>query len=139
MNARRALVAVVCLIASASIASAQQRVSPLNMYERVLAIVPVTGTGTVQDPVLPTYAPVPSPTSAPSLTGILAYTHVLSDDGKFALVEFVARDRSAFSAILADTTIQVWLKGRDSRAAAIAAFQKHKANFDFSHFGVRIP
>jgi hypothetical protein len=139
MNARRALRVVVCLFAATCLGVAQQRVSPLNMYERVLAIVPLIGKGTAQDPIRPLYAPVPSFTSPPSRTGILGYTHVLSDDGKFALVEFVARDRSAFSAILADTTIKVWLKGRDNRADAIAAFQQHKANFDFSHFGVRLP
>jgi len=77
-----------------------------------------------------------SPTSR---TGILGYIHVLSDDGKSALVEYVARDRSAFNAILADTTIQAWLKGRDNISAALAAFQQRKANFDFSRFGVRMP
>jgi hypothetical protein len=109
------------------------------MYERVLAIVPVIGAGTLEDPVRPEYAPAPATMSPTSRTGILGYIHVLSDDGKSALVEYVARDRSAFNAILADTTIQAWLKGRDNISAALAAFQQRKANFDFSRFGVRMP
>jgi hypothetical protein len=139
MNARRALAVVVCLFASACVGSAQQRVNPVNMYERVLAIVPLIGSGTVEDPIRPEYAPAPSALSPSTRTGIIGYTHVLSDDGKFALVEFVARDRSAFSTLLADTSIQAWLKGRDNLSAALAAFQQHKANFNFSHFGVRMP
>jgi hypothetical protein len=140
MNAQRAFATVVCLVAIADLGLAQRRVDPFNMYERVLAIVPLTGSGTLADPKRPMYAPPPNQISPTARAGvILGYTHVLSDDGKFALVEYVARDKSAFSAILADTSIQVWLKGRDSRAAAITAFQQHKANFDFSNFGVRLP
>jgi len=139
MNARRALIVSVCLFAATCLGSAQQRVSPLNMYERVLAIVPLIGAGTLDDPIRPEYAPAPSAINPTSRTGILGYIHVLSDDGKSALVEYVARDRSAFNAILADTTIQAWLKGRDSLSAALAAFQQRKANFDFSRFGVRMP
>jgi hypothetical protein len=54
-------------------------------------------------------------------------------------VEFVATSRASFQQILADSTITVFLKGRDSRAAMEAEFLKHKANFDFAHFGVRMP
>ena len=70
------------------------------MYERVLAIVPLIGAGTLDDPIRPEYAPAPSAINPTSRTGILGYIHVLSDDGKSALVEYVARDRSAFNAIL---------------------------------------
>lgn len=62
-----------------------------------------------------------------------------SDDGKFALVEFVVRDKSVFQNILADSTIQAFLKGRDTRQAAEAAFQKLKPGFSIANFGVRLP
>jgi hypothetical protein len=109
------------------------------MYERVMAIVPVIGTGTAADPKRPLYAPAPHTASPTSRTGILGFTYVLSDDGRFALVEFVARDRSAFATMLADSSVQAFLKGRDQQAAIIAAFSKLKKNFDIDHFGVRLP
>lgn len=160
MNVRRAVVPVVCLLASFSAAIAQPRVDPRNMYERVIAIVPMVGQGTDTDPRRPMYAPVPSTTAtsttstteAPSApapatpatplagsTGILGYTMVESDDGNFAIVEFVARDRSIFSNILADATIQAFLKGRDTRPTAEAAFQKLKPGFSIANFFVRLP
>lgn len=162
MNVRRAVVPVVCLLASLSAAFAQPRVDPRNMYERVIAIVPIVGQGTDTDPRRPMYAPVVSNVAAPAAPvsttttsttpfpgppatplvgspGILGYSMVESDDGKFALVEFVSRDRSVFSNILADTTIQAFLKGRDSRPAAEAAFQKLKQGFSIASFGVRVP
>src|SRR5579871_184225 len=103
MNAPRAAALLVFLLTAAGTIRAQPRVDPRNMYERVLAIVPLAGAGTTANPQRPMYAPLPTAIDPASRTGILGYTYVLSDDGKFALVEYVARDRSAFSAILADT------------------------------------
>ena len=108
------------------------------MYERVLAVVPLVGSGTLSDPIRPMYAPAPSELVPGSRTGILAYTHVLSDDGKVALVEYVAADHAAFKEILSDPTIKAFLKGRDKREDALAEFLKHKKNFDFTNFGVKI-
>jgi len=109
------------------------------MYERVLAIVPVIGSGTPNDPKRPLYAPPAHSGTPTSRTGIIGFTYVLSDDGNFALVEFVAQNHSAFATILADTTIQTFLKGRDQQAAIVAAFSKLKKNFNIDHFGVRLP
>ena len=120
----------------------QPRVDPRNTYERVLAVVPMVGSGkSQQDPKRPMYAPTPAELQASlkTRTGILAFTHVISDDGHFALVEFVARDRSAFKAVLADPAIKAFLKGRDKRADVEAEFKKHKKDFDFNNFGVRMP
>jgi hypothetical protein len=110
------------------------------MYERVMAIVPLTGKGTFDDPKRPMYAPTPAElhTAAATRTGILGFTHVMSDDGQFALVEFVARDRSAFQRILADSSVKTFLRGRDKREDMEAEFLKHKKDFDFAHFGVRM-
>jgi hypothetical protein len=120
---------------------AQPRVDARTTYERVMAVVPLTGTGTFADPKRPMYAPTPAALqqSATTRTGIIAFTHLMSDDGQFALVEFVARDRSAFQQILADPTIKAFLKGRDRREDMEAEFLKHKRDFDFAHFGVRMP
>lgn len=157
MNVRRAVVPVVCLLASISAAFAQPRVDWRNMYQRVIVIVPMVGSGTDADPRRPMYAPVPSTSATPTTqtsatpapaapatplagsTGILGYAMVQSDDGNSALVEFVAHDPSIFQNILADTTIQAFLKGRDTRQAAEAAFQKVKPSFSIANFGVRLP
>jgi hypothetical protein len=120
---------------------AQPRVDARSMYERVMAVVPLVGKGTFDDPKRPMYAPTPAEihTAAATRTGILGFTHVMSDDGQFALVEFVARDRAAFQQILADPSIRAFLKGRDRREDVEAEFLKHKKDFDFAHFGVRMP
>jgi hypothetical protein len=111
------------------------------MYERVMAVVPLVGAGTFADPKRPMYAPSPAElqTSMATRQGILGFTHVMSDDGQVALVEFVAKDRSAFQAILTDPSVKAFLKGRDKREDMEAEFLKHKKDFNFAHFGVRMP
>jgi hypothetical protein len=82
-----------------------------------------------------------------SRTGIIGFTHVLSDNGQFALVEFVARDAKAFDRILADiaanininVNVKSFRKGKDKREDIEAEFRKHKKDFSFDHFGVRVP
>lgn len=138
LGVTRAAAVLVCLYALIVPATAQQPVDPKNMYERVLAIVPLAGSGTAEDPVRPLYAPSPRTTNPASRTGIIAYTYVLSDDGNFALVEFVARDRAAFKAILADSTVKSWVRGVNQMAEAITAFQQVKKGFDITKFGARV-
>ena len=72
---------------------AQRRVDPKFRYDRVIAVVPFAGKGTPADPKRPQYAPWP-PSKDPN--GILAFTYLPSDDGRLAIVEFVARNRAAF-------------------------------------------
>jgi hypothetical protein len=122
----------------ASVALAQQRVDPANRYERVIAIVPLIGQGTRSDPKRPMYAPAPHDINPGSRTGIIGYTHVSSDDGKFALVEFTARTRAALQLILNDKSIQTFLKGRDKRQDIEAALKKFKKDFDWNKFVGRI-
>jgi hypothetical protein len=83
----------VALAALTPLVSAQPRVDSRNMYERILTIVPLQGAGTPEDPRRPMYAPAPATlkSAVATRTGIIGYTHVLSDDGKYALVEFIAR------------------------------------------------
>jgi hypothetical protein len=111
------------------------------MYERILTVVPLQGSGSPEEPRRPMYAPAPATLKSAVATrsGIIGYTYVLSDDGKYALVEFIARDRSAFQAILADKSIKCFVKGRDKLEDAVAEFQKYKKNVDVSSFGVRMP
>jgi hypothetical protein len=70
---------------------AQRNVSPENMYHRVYAVVPMVGAGTSADPQRPMLVPLAG--SRQTETGgrpdLLGYQMQLSDDGKFALVEFV--------------------------------------------------
>ena len=146
---------LLALIFVCALAPAQRRVDSRNLYERVLAVVPMVGSGTLSDPIRPAYTPLPSATSAiatpastdatsangviPLRQGILAYSYVASDNGKFALVEFVAADRAAFKDLLADTTVKAFLKGRDGLDVAIAEFIKHKANFTLDMIGAIVP
>ena len=133
---------------------AQHRVDPRNIYHRVITVVPYVGQGSAADPKRPQYAPLPTavtgpiqatapvtigPTSVPATPIIIGYMHVPSDDGKFALVEYVARDMAAFQTIMSDTSITVFVKGKDSKATIEAALQKYKKNFNLDSFGVVIP
>jgi hypothetical protein len=64
-----------------------------------------------------------------------------SDDGKLALVEFVAVDRSAFVGLLADTNpqIKVFIKGQSKREDIETEFKKYKKDFNLDQFGVMMP
>ena len=87
----RSMLGVVCLALAVSPAFAQRRVSGAQMHERILAIVPVVGNGhSLDDPRRPMFAPVPSATSSANRNGIIGFHAAISDDGNFALVEFVA-------------------------------------------------
>ena len=136
------------LLAVVTCLPAQHKVDTRQLYERLYCVVPMIGTGTWADPKRPLYAPSPAQMNAASRTGIIGFTHVLSDDGQFALVEFVARDASAFQHILADINgnlnvninVKAFRKGQDKRDDIEAEFRKHKKDFSFEHFaGVRLP
>ena len=119
----------------------QHRVDSRNMYERVLCVVPMVGLGTFEDPKRPMFTPAPAAlrASATSGAGIVGFSYAVSDDGLLALVEFVAHDRSAFQEILATPTVKSFLKGKDTREDIEAEFKKYKKDFDFKHFGTRMP
>lgn len=84
---------VVCLLVSAVIAD--QRVSEMDLHERVYAIVPLTGAGPLLVP----------PTVGVGRDQILSWSWEPSDDGKFAIMEFVARDKAALKPILANKQV----------------------------------
>ncbi|MGI8745365.1 MAG: hypothetical protein ACR2NN_22880 [Bryobacteraceae bacterium] len=100
------------------------------------------------DPRRPLYAPLTSVISAvplagaihpPARTGILGYSYQISDDGKSALVEFVAAQGSAFKDILADRAVKTFVKGIAKQVDIEAEFKQQKKDFDFNRFGVRLP
>jgi hypothetical protein len=80
-----------------SVSLSQQQVDRTHSYHRILAIVPLTGSGTAADPKRPTFAPAPT-ASAQDRGGIIAWQYQVSDDGTMAIVELVAADRGAFRA-----------------------------------------
>jgi len=112
-------------------------VSARNRYHRVICVVPLVGAGTLQDPKRPKYLPTPS-SKAPSLTGILAFQQIPTDDRNFAVVEFVAADISALSPILNDKSLKVFQRGIHSRALIEQEIKLVRKDFDMTQFGVAI-
>jgi hypothetical protein len=151
------LVFLLGFLLCASTLLAQQAVNPRNRYERLICIVPMIGSGTYEDPRRPAYAPTSSqPDQAEPGKGILAYSFQASDDGQFALVEFVAMDREAFARILADvkgelsgadspissaarSEFKVFQKGQIARIIIEQAFRKFKPNFNLDTVEVDLP
>lgn len=116
----------------------QHAVDPSERYHRLICLVHLTGSGTLDDPLRPEY--VPPPGSAPSRSGIIAWSFQLTDDKQMAIVHYVAVDRSAFKSILADTRpeVLVFEIGKDSRAKIEAAMQQHKDGFNLDTLKVPV-
>jgi hypothetical protein len=115
---------------------AQHRVDPRNSYNRIICVVPLVGKGTPVDPKRPMYAPWPR---SEDPNGIIAFTFEPSDDGQFAVVEFVARTRAAFQTILSDASITTFEKGKAAKADVETAVKKVRKNFDMDTFGTVMP
>jgi hypothetical protein len=100
----------------------------------------MVGSGSADDARRPAHAPLAAAGMPLSRDGIIAYTFQVSDDGNFALVEFVAVERKAFRELLADTDarIRIFRKGTDKRADIEAEFKKHKKDFNLDQFGVPV-
>jgi hypothetical protein len=103
------------LVTSSMLPGQQRRADPKFTYNRIIAVVPITGAGTAADPKRPQYAPAARTAPNQPLPGIIAYMQQVSDDGKYALVEYVAKDQSAFQAILNDKSIKVSPRARTKR------------------------
>jgi hypothetical protein len=123
------------LLVLAAEVCAQHRVDPKNMYRRVICVAPYIGQGTESDPVRPKYAPAPGA----DRRGILGYTQVASDDGKLAIVEFVARDAKVFDEILRDGQVISFVKGKNTKTEIETELRRYKRDFNLDHFGVVIP
>jgi hypothetical protein len=113
------------------------------MYHRVYARVPLVGTGKQGDPIRPMFAPIPqtastqkpSPTAVPH-SGILGYTMIISDDGNWALCEFVGATPQDLSVITsaASANVVVFPRGQSTIAEIEADFQQYKKGFTFASF-----
>ena len=112
-------------------ANAQRKIDPGHNHERVLAMVPMTGTGTAADPRRPLHAPVKADPN-----GILSFSYQVSDDGRFAIVEYVARNRAALAPVLAanQPNVKAFEKEKASRAELETEFKKYKKDFDLDSF-----
>lgn len=147
------ILGILVMLGSISQVLGQQRLDPNLVYERLIAVVPMTGSGTANDPRRPMYVPVRAPgetlvaeavepdgsAERRLRQGILGFSYVLSDDEQFALVEFVAGSRSAFKEIQADTSVKAFVKGRSKRVDIEREFRRYKQNFNLDRLGVRLP
>lgn len=134
---------------SSSLCLAQPRVDRQNVGYRVIAIVPMVGTGTYDDPKRPLFAPRIGLESADvvsargaqkffndAATGVIEFKYEVSDDGKWAIAEFVFQNRPALNAVMASgrTDVKIFEKGMASKALILAEAKKLKINFDLDAF-----
>jgi hypothetical protein len=121
---------------------AQEHVAPENLYTRVLCVVPLIGAGTLDDPKRPMFAPslaVAKPVDGGAATdspGIVAFQYQLSDDGNYALAEFVGIDRNALSEILnsTDSRVTVFERATATKQAIESELQKYKKTFSLDTY-----
>lgn len=102
---------------------AQRSVPPEFMYHRVYAVVPLVGTGTLDDPKRPLLVPTsPQPGQVSPKTSerpeLLGWQMQMSDDGKFALVEFIFQSPLAYQSFLAKAAAS---PGSPAQAVALQA------------------
>lgn len=115
----------------------QPQVDPANLYERVLAVVPMVGAGTYEDPKRPLFAPSSAERRARKPgEGIISFRFEPSDDGRFALVEFVALDRRFLDELVKSrrADVKVFVKGRARPEEIEAEFRKYKRDFSARRF-----
>ena len=114
-------------IPSLLLAQAQfRKVDPQLTHERIIAIVPMVGAGTAKNPL---YS---------DLEGLTGFTAEISDDGRFALVEFVAKESKSFIP-LANSGHRQERKDSPNKDAILEEFQRYKRNFQPERFGLAIP
>ena len=130
------------------------RVPQELLGERLVAVVPVVGKGTAEDPFRPKFVPLLPSTaeliklrkeSRPAVVPLQksdaellaeeklrigAWTMVMADDGKRAIVEFVARDRAAFAEILKDASVRAVEKKKLGDESELVELRKVKKDFD---------
>jgi len=83
----------------------QHAIDPTQGLHCLICLVHLTGSGTLDDPRRPEYAPAPG--AARSRAGIIAWAFQPTDDGTMAIVHLVAADRKAFASIFADTRPEI--------------------------------
>ena len=106
-----------------------RKVDPQVTHERIIGIMPIVGTGTIKDPKHPLYS---------DLVGLTGFTAELSDDGRFALVEFVAKDSKVLTALV-NSGQRLERKDSAAKDALLEEFKRYKRNFKPERFGLAIP
>jgi hypothetical protein len=131
--------ALLAIFLGASALLAQHRVDPRNMYERLLCIAPMVGKGTWDDPRRPLFAPAPGEVKPNDRSGIIAWHFEPSDDGNFALVEFVAVNKAALARLIPTNApgVTIFERGKSKREDIEKAFKALKKNFDLDKFAGR--
>jgi hypothetical protein len=125
---RRHLIVLIAAVCGISVsAPAQYRVDARNRGERVIAVVPMIGSGTPGDPRRPLFVPTPAEMRT---SAIYEFTYQLSDEGNRAIVEFVLRDKASLDAIVKDSrTIKAFEKGKHQRKEIESEVRKHKKDY----------
>src|SRR5262249_12470148 len=117
----------------------------------IWARVPLVGNGSQADPIRPMFVPAPPPMPTkdrPAVavaatpidrSGILSYQMQISDDGKWALVEFVGATPKDLQIITSskDPNVKFFEKGKTTKEDIEAEFQKYKTNFKFDMLAAR--
>ena len=120
---------------------AQNRVSPEMMYHRVWAVVPMIGSGKPDDPKRPMFTPSPAERTAKFKTGdrsgVIGYSMQVSDDGNFALVEFVGATPAELKHIVKSQAagVKAFERGTATKAQIEQEFRKYKNSFSLSSLG----
>src|SRR5687768_7991205 len=125
------------LLLLASICIAQKRVDPRLMYDRVIAVgVALQGSGSHADPIRPLF--IPATRDPFKRDGIISFSFQLSDDGKSAIVEYVAIDRKALKPILEDSRLagKVFERGVAKKEDIEREAKKIKSSFRLEETGV---
>ena len=129
-NYRMQYLLAIIAIPSLLLAQAQfRKVDPQLTHERIIAIVPMVGAGTARNPKHPLCS---------DLEGLTGFTAEISDDGRFALVEFVAKE-SKFLTPLANSGQRQARKDSPNKDAVLEEFKRYKRNFKPERFGLAIP
>jgi len=115
---------------------AQQPVDPGQRYHRLICLVHLNGSGKKGDPIRPEYAP--ATIDASSRDGIIAWSMQVADDGKTAIVQYVAVNRHAFDVILADkrADVRVFEVGITNKNAIEGELKRFKKNFSLDSLNV---
>src|SRR5579883_817642 len=140
MPTRWLLATLVAVLLSPSLLPAQVRsVSPRNLHERILCIVPMIGAGTPKDPRRPLPAPVILPSAKPTRTGVFGFSYQLSDDGHFAILELLADRTAAFPTLLSTPgVVKVFDRLTAKKSDIEVECQKYKKDFSLDHFGMGV-
>lgn len=123
-------------VISITFLQAQNAVDRRNVGERIICIVPMVGEGTYEDPKRPLYAPKSEELSKDG-SGIISFSFEVSDDGKTALLELVARTPEPFKIIQQEnrSDVRIFRKGLTTKEQIEAAFKVHKKDFKADSFG----